>query len=294
MSQVTKAPFGLLLDVDGPIASPITRTIALDEIANTLVKLCYAGIPIAFITGRSDRFIQEVVLDKLASYELRAALTANSHGMFGVFEKGACWAEISTDGMAQIQIDQSVAPRADFTKRSREIVASKYGDLVFFDETKHAMISVEQHAHVTAQEYASARDQIDQEIFELAKELGIGIRLGEQIAPDPNGEVPFRIDQTIISSDIESVLLDKDRGARRALSYFKENGIEADQWYSVGDSRSDYKMADEVYAQNIPVSHVDVRPSDGILNRKYPVITFGNLIHDHAGLAFLQERLLSL
>lgn len=291
MSRLNNPPFGLLLDVDGPIASPITRTIAIEEIAQILVQLSSAGIPVAFVTGRSDNFIQEVVMSKLVKFDIANALSLNPKVMFGVFEKGACWAPITSFGMESIEIDHSVAPSQEFIDGSREIVESKYSDLVFFDETKHAMISVEQHAHIDARVYASERNAIDQDIFDLAQSLGIGIRLGTQTAPDAGGQTPFRIDQTIISSDIESVELDKDRGARRALEYFRSNGITPNKWYSVGDSRSDYKMADEVYRQGLPAVHVDVRPADGILETPYEILSYGNLIHDEAGLAFLRERI---
>ena len=51
----------LLLDVDGPIASPVTRDVKPDIIAD-LVALASAGIPVIFNTGRSDAFISEQVM----------------------------------------------------------------------------------------------------------------------------------------------------------------------------------------------------------------------------------------
>ena len=50
----------------------------------------------------------------------------------------------------------------------------------------------------------------------------------------PPGLAPFRIDSTIISTDIESVLLDKDRGAERALEYFASLGELPRVWRSRG------------------------------------------------------------
>lgn len=41
---------GLLLDVDGPIASPITRTVAIPSIADDLVAIANAGNPVVFNT----------------------------------------------------------------------------------------------------------------------------------------------------------------------------------------------------------------------------------------------------
>jgi hypothetical protein len=107
------------------------------------------------------------------------------------------------------------------------------------------------------------------------------------VSPDTAGAVPFRIDTTIISTDIESVDLDKDHAAERALAFFARGGALPRLWRSVGDSRSDYKMADHLHAAGYDVSHVDVRPADGIPDRPYPVIVEGDLIHDEAGAAFL-------
>ena len=57
----------------------------------------------------------------------------------------------------------------------------------------------------------------------------------------------------------------------------------------MGDSRSDYLMADHLYAAGFDVAHVDVRPSDGILDRPYRVVVEGDAIHDVAGAAFLSH-----
>ena len=53
-------------------------------------------------------------------------------------------------------------------------------------------------------------------------------------------------------------------------------------------------MADHVHADGLEAVHVDVRPSDGMLARDYPVVTMGELIHDAAGAAFVRERVAEL
>jgi hypothetical protein len=193
---------GLLLDVDGPIASPITRTIAEETIVADLVTMAAAGIPIAFITGRSDA-------------------------------------------------------------------------------------SVEQRTDVDSATYREAQVAFNDAAFDLVATHGLGVRYGDRSRPDDRGDVPFRLDPTIISTDIESVLLDKDRGAERALEYFARHGDLPRLWRSVGDSRSDYLMADHLHAAGYDVAHVDVRPGDGVLERPYQIVTIGDAIHDEAGAAFL-------
>jgi hypothetical protein len=278
---------GLLFDVDGPIASPITRTINIGSIVTDLVAMTAAGVPIAFITGRSGDFIRHQVVAPLRDAGLGEALEEHGARMFGVFEKGGAWAPITGEGMGAVTVDESVAFGDDAVDGIRKLVRDRYADTMFFDETKRAMISVEQRTDVDASTYADAQGRFQDEAFELLTRLGIGLRYGERTAPDGSGQLPYRIDPTIISTDIESVLLDKDRGAQRAFDYFAARGPLPRRWRSIGDSRSDYKMADFVHNAGYDVAHVHVRPADGILDRPYEVITIGDAIHDTAGAEFL-------
>ncbi|WP_188509358.1 hypothetical protein [Conyzicola nivalis] len=281
------APLGLLLDVDGPVASPVSRSIGIPSIVSDLVLLAGAGVPIAFITGRSDAFIRDEVITPLLAAGLGEALARPATSMFGVFEKGAVWAPVTADGLGDIVVDEAVALPKAVVDELRELVASEFSDTMFFDETKHAMVSVEQRTDVSREVYLPTQERFNDASFAVLERHGIGVRLGDREAPDAAGQVPFRLDPTIISTDIESVLLDKDRGAERALEYFAASGPLPTLWRSVGDSRSDYLMADHLHSAGYDVAHVDVRPLDGILDRPYDIITEGELIHDEAGAAFL-------
>ena len=280
---------GLLLDVDGPIASPVTRTIALQSILDDLVTLTAIGVPIAFITGRSDAFIRESVITPLLANGLSEALTTTGARMFGVYEKGATWSTITSEGQGPLEIDDSLAPPAELIAAIRSLVESDFADVMFFDDTKRAMISVEQRTDVSLADYQARRESFDDQVFAIARHLGVGINHKSSDSPNQAGQTPFRIDQTIISTDVESVLLDKDHGARRALAHFAAAGPLPRTWRSVGDSRSDYKMADELFHQGFDTAHVDVRPGDGVLTKPYEVITLDSLIHDEAGATFLRQ-----
>lgn len=285
---MTNAPLGLLLDIDGPIASPVTRTIVQPSIPGDLVKLVGGGVPIAFITGRSDAFVREQVVGPLMNAGLGDALAAGGR-MFVVCEKGAVWFTMQPSGPGEVEIDTSVSLPQYFADEVRSLVADRFADTMFFDDTKRAMVSVEQRTEVDHEVYEVAQLEYNQLAFELLVEHGLGARYGDREVANAAGDVPFRIDPTIISSDVESVTLDKDRGAERALSYFTDLGDVPHVWRSVGDSRSDYKMADYLYANGYEVAHVDVRPSDGLLERPYRVIVVGDLVHDEAGAAVLSH-----
>jgi hypothetical protein len=278
----TPSPLGLLLDVDGPIASPDTRTIRTPSILTDLIRLAAADVPVAFITGRSAHFIREEVVTPLMTAGLPDRMR-----MYGVCEKGAVWFPITVAGMGDVVVDDSVALPAAVVSRIRDLVESDYADTMFFDETKLAMVSVEQRTDVDRAEYHAAQVSFNEAAYAILIDHGLGVRFGELSSPDAAGAVPFRIDPTIISTDIESVDLDKDHAAKRALAFFAAAGTLPRVWRSVGDSRSDYLMADHLHSAGYDVAHVDVRPSDGILERPYPVIVEGDLIHDEAGAAFL-------
>ena len=285
---MTKPALGLLLDVDGPLASPVTRTIAVPSIADDLVTLTGLGVPIAFITGRSDAFVRESVLGLLFERGLSQALEQPGARMFGVFEKGASWAAILPGGMTELEVDPTLAPPAGVTDEVLRIVESDFTDTMFWDYTKRAMISVEQRTDVSTADFVTAQEGLIARIVEVFTAAGVGLRSGDAEIPDARGAVPFRIDPTPISTDVESVLLDKDRAARRAVAYFDALGERPTVWRSVGDSAGDYKMADYLHSIGESVAHVDVKPV-GSTPRLYPVLTEGDLIDDYAGAAFLRR-----
>lgn len=282
------APFGLLLDVDGPIASPESRTIAIDSIVDDLLTLAHARVPIAFVTGRSDAFMREQVVSRLLEGGMRDAV------LFGVFEKGGSWAPITAEGLGEVEVDPSVALPAEARAEVEAIAREQYGHAMFVDEGKRVMVSLEQRVEVASSDYREAQEAFEEAAFSALAERGVGIRYRDREEPAADGTVPYRIDPTIISTDIESVRLDKDHGAARAIDWFAARGITAPRWYSVGDSRSDYLMADHVHAVGLEAVHVDVRPADGLLERPYPIDVRGSLVHDAAGADFLRERLAAL
>ena len=223
-STAAPAAIGLLFDVDGPIASPVSRSVAIPRILDDLVLLAASGVPIAFITGRSDAFIRDELITPLLAAGLSEALAVPGTRMFGVFEKGAAWAPVTSAGLGEIVVDRSVALPTAVVDEIRELVAADYSDTMFFDETKRAIISVEQRTDVSRETYLPHQERFNAAAFAVLERHGLGVRLGERVAPDAAGDVPFRLDPTIISTDIESVLLDKDRGAERTLEYFAAAG----------------------------------------------------------------------
>ena len=274
---------GLLLDVDGPIASPVSRSVAIPSIPRDLAELANNGIPIVFNTGRSDAFIRAEVVPKLVDAGLSAAAR-----VWAICEKGAVVVRISPEGMGDIDVDTDLAVPPAFSDAIRELVASSYDDVIFFDETKRAMVSVEQRLDVSAEHFAARRDSFDAAAARVLEDQGLGYEWGSIVTTDAAGETPYRIDPTIISTDIESVRLGKDLGASKFLRLLVADGAQLPQaWRTMGDSRTDYAMADWLHQQGHEVVHVDVRPADGVPETSYPVRHHSTLIHDEAGAAYL-------
>ena len=272
-------PLGLLLDVDGPIASPITRSISIPEITRDLVAIANLGVPVVFNTGRSDVFIRDEVVKPM----LAGGLSPDAR-VFGICEKGAVWFGATIKNFSGVKVDEDARIAAPLVLELRMLFDSRYRDTMFWDETKRAMVSLEQRTDVSDSEFLEARDRFASDAFDLLEGRGVGAELGDRVSAHP---VSVRIEPTIISTDIEAIYLGKDLGAERALGLLADSGALPHVWRTVGDSRSDYAMADYLHAEGYDVAHVDVRPADGIPEKAYRVITEGDLIHDFAGTAFL-------
>ncbi len=276
---------GLLLDVDGPVASPVTRSIAIPSIATDIVALANAGVPVVFNTGRSDQFLKDEVVGPL----VHAGLQPEAR-VFGVCEKGGSWFRITPDGAGDLFIDESLFPYSDLAAAVDALVTDRFADTVFFDRTKRTMVAVEQRRDVASDDYLALQSVIDRAIIDLCTDAGLGSLWRNERHPAEDGSVSIRLDPSIISTDVESVRVGKDFGAERALALVSASGPVPAVWRTMGDSRVDYAMADWLHGAGYDIAHVDVRPADGVPEKPYPVLTAdAELTNDAAGAVFLRR-----
>jgi len=288
--------FGLLLDVDGPISSPLTRTLSAPGIVDSLVTLANAGVPIAFNTGRSDEFLRHEVLAPMSAAGLNPAAL-----VWGISEKGATWFRFPASPSTPIDVlvDEGIVVNQKVVTAARELAHEQFADLVFFDETKRTMISLEQLTSVRNEDFLAAQPALNQAVAHMIASHGYeitwhGLADGETaeqlraIGPDrPSGQA-LRVDSNIIAVDIEHPGTGKDVGAKRFIDELLALGESVPhRWFTMGDSRSDYTMATWLHANGFAVEHVDVRPADGVPQVPYPVLTHPELINDDSGAAFL-------
>jgi hypothetical protein len=280
---VSAPPLGLLLDVDGPVASPVTRTVA-GPLLDDLHALLAAGIPVVLNTGRSDAFVAERVVAPLVGRGLPAV--ARLHA---VCEKGGVWAGAGPSGLGPVQVDDVLVVPAVCGEVVRRLVDGVHGAAMFVDTTKRSMATVEARTDVPAEVYARAQEAFDAELLAALTAAGLGVRLRDTAVPDARGRTPWRIDPSVIATDVESAAAGKDLGARRALALLAADGELPLAWETVGDSPTDYAMADQLHALGHRVRHVDVRPAGPLPHRPYPVSTVEGLTDAAAGAAHLHE-----
>lgn len=294
----TLPPVGLLLDVDGPIASPVTRRVP-EGILTALVQLAGRGIPVVFNTGRSADFI----LQQLAAPLLAAGLPADAR-FHAVCEKGAVrfsFASLVDQGHdaglppatrgtsvpGWVEVDAAMRLPSDLESRLVRMLGD-YTDTMFYDDTKLAMFSAEMNVGESLETYREAQSRFEAEVADLLAEQGSGEGAGGD----------FQLDSTIISSDVEHVSSGKDLGAAQGWGRVAADGELPVQWFTCGDSRTDYAMADWLQARGDRVTHVDVRHEDGVPETPYPVLTGEDLAirgygtpearHEEAGQALLE------
>ncbi|MBT2514175.1 hypothetical protein [Arthrobacter sp. ISL-30] len=288
-AKVAAPALALLLDVDGPVASPVSRRVK-PEIISDLVALATAGIPVIFNTGRSDAFIREQVMEPMI-----AAGIPEGTVIHAICEKGAVWFSYTAAGPGPIHMDHELAVPKAYGDDVRRMVAEDYSAHMFFDETKRAMVSVEQHLDVTNEDYLAEQKLFDSDALDLMDRHGLSAAILDHHDPASDDPGDYRLDPTIISTDIESVRLGKDLGASRAVELLAAQGVTPAAWVTVGDSRTDYAMADWLHYNDHSVKHVDVRPADGVPVKPYDILTAADLglgadiIHDDAGEAFLRS-----
>lgn len=263
-------PIGLLLDVDGPIASPHTRTVPA-AILRLLVALAEQRVPVVFNTGRSAQFVVHEVLGPLR--EAGLPVGARVHA---VCEKGAVWLsaadlpagalpEVTTAAPlpAWVHPDDEMTVPAELVRRLERLIRERFSASMFFDQTKLAMVSAEMTVGLDLADYRP-----DQAAFE---------ELAQQALVEGGLIEDFQVDSTIISSDIEHVRSGKDLGADRAWELLRGDGELPLRWITCGDSRTDYAMADWLHERGARVIHCDVRPADGVPKTDYPVLTSNDL-----------------
>lgn len=282
--------FGLMLDVDGPISSPVTRTISQPGLIEALVTLANCNVPIVFNTGRSDDFLEQNVAAPL--YE--AGLSPDAL-VWGVGEKGAAWYRFGNH--ENLAIDPQLSVPSELGNRLKAIAERDFADLVFFDDTKRTMVSLEQRLELPSEDFLARRPLLDAALAAATLDAGYDIswhgNVSDELralATDPRASTGtnIRIDSSIIATDVEHCDTGKNVGAKRFIDELLAHGVTPPQrWFTMGDSAGDYAMSQWLHDNAFTVSHVDVRPAASMDETEYPVLMHPLYTFDQAGEFFL-------
>jgi hydroxymethylpyrimidine pyrophosphatase-like HAD family hydrolase len=278
-NSVSQPPFALLADIDGPISNPDAKSIVNPRILPALVDLLKVGVPVVFNTGRSSDFVEQNVFVPLRKHQ-----PTNLHLVHGVCEKGAVWLSLEDDGTQWHFVDEEISVPSELHEPVRKLVEERFAETMFFDDTKETMISVERRPDVDHSTYHDAQPAFLADLEAICRNAGHAVT---KPGPDArNGKARLVIDASIISVDLESVMVGKDLGASRAFALLHDSRPQ--QWRTIGDSSIDYDMADWLHTRGEAVTHVDVGPKREKKARPYEVLIANDGIHDEAGGAYVE------
>ena len=192
-------PLGILLDVDGPVSSPVTRTVPPAPLLDDVRALLAAGVPVVLNTGRSTAFVDDQVFGPLAAAGLpeRARLHA-------ICEKGGSWMLAHGDGIGEVHTDPALCVPDVARDLVQRLVDDGYGDAMFVDATKQVMATVEARTDVPNDVYLERQRGFDAELLAGLTAAGLGVRLRDERHPDVDRRTPWRIDPSVIATDVES------------------------------------------------------------------------------------------
>lgn len=260
---MTPTGFGLLLDVDGPLASTVTRTLRLPAIADHLAAIANAGCPVVFNTGRSDAFMIEHLVPDL----IRAGLAMGTP-LWCIGEKGATWFAIEDHEPTAVNVEDAIVVPSSVRAACRE-VSEAHEEIVFLDESKRTMVSLEQRVTVDNATFLAHRSEINNQLESAIAAKGEAQRIHTML--------------TSIAIDVEHREAGKALGARRAVELVGQRMDVPQQWYTVGDSSSDHDMADWLHHSGYNVVHLDVDRDPKQSAGAYRVIQeVPSMAHGHA------------
>ena len=229
----------LVLDLDGVVTDPHSGAVNSSVLAVVIADL-KRGVPVAFNTGRTLDWVEGNILPVLSA----ACLPRELELLCVVGEKGGVIGRIER-GSLLFALDASLNPPADFKHAVRELVedpAGPYAFAMFWDALKRTMISIERRPEVSVAEFQAVRKPLIDDLQRLLTEYNL-----------PH----FKIDPTVVATDIQHEAAGKHLGAEHILIWLEKQGIAPSTFTAVGDSPSDAAMA-EVFAAVAPTIFVFV------------------------------------
>lgn len=210
-----------LFDVDGVITNPETKT-SNPEIIKIISQILERGEIVGLNTGRSLQFVIKNVLNPLEKIIPNKDLLYN---IFFVGEKGGTWGDYKNGEIENI-VDPQIRMPDELVQKIRDLIAFKYSDTMFFDESKETMISTELTTGKDLDKFHEEQKTLVEDIKKILEHLGLS---------------NLTIEPSIIATDIQNPHVGKDLGVERFLMLIKHLK-EPSEFETFGDSPGDLEM----------------------------------------------------
>lgn len=234
----------IFFDVDG-----VLTNLNQNKVSNNLLFLLSNLIKNNFIvvlnSGRSISWLKHTILKPLCNFESQIQIT-NSTNFFVIGEKGGTWLNFDERfSLSQkILFDEVAKIPNKLTLMVKDLVESKFNESMFVDLTKQTMLTLERKQTASIEDFQSAQKKITLELKNILSELKLNSII--------------EIDQTTIAIDIQNKILGKGYGVEKVLDWLNQHEIKINQFFTVGDSSSDFEMANTLSQMGKSVLHVHV------------------------------------
>ncbi len=265
-----------IFDVDGVLTDTQAKRVEKQELFDELIKRLHSGFPIGINTGRSLDFIIKEVLEPL---ELRVKDKKLLQDLIAIGEKGAAWITYDVKGKRTEKIDENIiVPQIIQSEVKSLIVNTQYSGLMFYDDSKHTMVSIEElpesERRGTHEDFKTAQLCLNSDLVKLISKH--------------NFQNELKIDPTRIATDIENKHVGKALGARKFVEIFKDRGIKPKKYIGFGDSISDYEMYEELKRIGKNVQFVFVGGREHLPRNNVDGVIFTKQHVDRGTLEYLQ------
>ena len=230
-----------LFDVDGVLSDPKEKRVTQEELFDELIYLLMFGDVVCLNTGRSLVWMEERVIDPVLE---KIGDKKHLERFIAIGEKGGAWMTFDSEGKKYHEIDRTISVPQELQQEVRTLIENQYKDSMFFDATKETMLSIEMNDGFDIPKFHEAQQKLNEDIKKILEQR----KLTDQ----------YKIDPTVIATDIENNHVGKAFGADRFLSFLESKQLSPEFFTAFGDSKSDFEMADELQNRGKQVSFVFV------------------------------------
>lgn len=263
-----------IFDVDGVITHLTEKKIIYPEILHTFGKILQMHDPLTLNTGRSLDFIRQEIFNPLLVSLKEQHFSENLlNNFFAVGEKGNAWIADEKDCF-----DTHIHLPTILINKVEQLIEEEFSDSMFFDTSKHTMISLEIKTKLPLHLYHQEQKKL--------------LPLLHNLLDETNLSTVFHIDPSVSAVDIQPQNAGKGKGIQRIITWFTKNSIDPERYIAIGDSVADLEMGKTLQVLRKNFTFVFVGEKDLLKNQQitFPV-TYTQKHFDEGTVEFLQQQL---